>query len=184
MRPAALAGLLVIGAAGYAAWRRARAGETWESVDIAPPSLGETWSAITGAIMPSRWSEDKIPPEYLPAIRAAESANALPRNLLARLLWQESRYRPRAVSPAGAQGIAQFMPETAREFGIDPLDPAQAIPAAGRYLRQLHNRFGDWTAALAAYNWGMGNVARKGLARAPAETRRYYTDILGDIGYA
>lgn len=135
------------------------------------------------------WHESKIPAQYLAMIRAAEAVNGLPRNMLARLLWQESRYREdiitgRVTSSVGAQGIAQFMHATAEEFGIDPLDPAQAIPAAGRYLRQLYSSLGSWSKALAAYNWGIGNVRRKGLDKAPAETRAYYGGILADIGMA
>ena len=78
-------------------------------------------------------------------------------------------------------GIAQFMPATAREWlGSEAaaLDPNAAIPGAARYLAWLYNRTGGWAEALAAYNWGIGNVQRKGLARAPAETRDYFSTIL------
>lgn len=130
------------------------------------------------------------PPEkYAATIAQAEQASGLPVDMLARLLWQESRYRDdiitgRVRSPAGALGIAQFMPATAREMGIDPLNPAQAIPAAGRYLARLYRMFGNWSEALAAYNWGMGNVQRRGLASAPRETRNYYSQILADVNSA
>lgn len=115
--------------------------------------------------------------------------HGLPRDLLARLLWQESRYREdiitgRTRSSVGALGIAQFMPATAADFGVDPLEPFQAIEGAARYLGQLFRQFGNWPEALAAYNWGPGNVKRKGLAAAPLETRNYYTQILADIGGA
>jgi soluble lytic murein transglycosylase-like protein len=73
------------------------------------------------------------------------------------------------------------MPATARDMGIDPLNWAQAIPAAGRYLARLYRSLGTWTKALAAYNWGIGNVQRQGLTRAPTETTNYYTQILGDV---
>lgn len=127
------------------------------------------------------------PPEkYAATIAAAEDRAGLPRNLLARLLYQESHYREdiitgRTRSSAGALGIAQFMPATAAEMGIDPLNPVQAINAAADYLARLHARFGNWSEALAAYNWGMGNVSRKGLAAAPRETRLYYSQILADV---
>ncbi|AVO43336.1 hypothetical protein C6571_16770 [Simplicispira suum] len=130
------------------------------------------------------------PPEkYAQAIAAAEAANGLPRDMLARLLWQESRYREEIIagrvrSPAGALGIAQFMPATARELGINALDPFQAIPAAARYLARLYGMFGNWSEALAAYNWGMGNVQRRGLDAAPTETRNYYRQILADVNAA
>lgn len=127
------------------------------------------------------------PPEpYNDWIAATEEHYGLPDNLLARLLYQESRYREDIISgavrsPAGALGIAQFMPATARDLGIDPLDPSQAIDAAGRYLAWLYGRLGDWGLTLAAYNWGIGNVTRKGIQNAPAETLAYVNDIMGDI---
>lgn len=124
---------------------------------------------------------------FRPAVDAAESTYGIPPGLLGRLLYQESHYRTDIItgavsSPVGAQGIAQFMPATAAELGIDPLNPAQAINAAGRYLRQLYDRFGDWKMALAAYNFGQGNVA-KGRAW-PAETVAYVNDISADVGLA
>lgn len=126
------------------------------------------------------------PAAYAATIAQAEQRHAIPQNMLARLLYQECRWREdiisgRLRSPAGAIGIAQFMPATARELGIDPLDPVQAIDAAGRYLASLYRKFGTWTQALAAYNWGQGNVQRKGLGAAPAETRAYYSEILADV---
>jgi len=74
------------------------------------------------------------------------------------------------------------MPATAAEMGIDPLDPFAAIDAAARYLRSLYRQTGAWDKALAAYNWGIGNVQRKGIARAPTETQNYFRQILADIG--
>jgi soluble lytic murein transglycosylase-like protein len=102
------------------------------------------------------------------------------------VLYQESRFRDdiisgRTRSSAGAIGIAQFMPGTARDLGIDPLNVDQAIAGAARYLRMQLDNFGDWTRALAAYNWGPGNVQRRGLDRAPAETREYVKAVLGDV---
>lgn len=130
-----------------------------------------------------RWTEASIPAQYLQPIRTAEAQYGLPRNLLARQLWQESRYNPNAVNAVtGAIGIAQFMPATAADFGIDPRNPLQAIDAAGKYMRQLYNTTGSWLLALAAYNWGIGNVLRKGIGSAPTETRQYYSQILADIG--
>lgn len=131
----------------------------------------------------------KPPAKYAPAIAAAEDKHGIPRDMLARLLWQESRYREdiitgRVRSPAGAVGIAQFMPATAAQFGLDRLDPFASIDTAGRYLAQLYRRFGNWSEALAAYNWGQGNVSRKGLSLAPRETRTYYTSILADVNSA
>ena len=96
-------------------------------------------------------------------------------------LTKESNLNPNAVNTrSGAAGIAQFMPGTAAGFGIDPMDPTQAIPAAAAYMRQNLNKFGgDYAHALAAYNWGPGNVANHGLAAAPPETQNYVATILG-----
>lgn len=128
----------------------------------------------------------KPPAQYAATISATEARYGLPTDMLARLLYQESRYRADIISgatrsPVGALGIAQFMPATAAELGIDPLNPTQAIDGAGRYLSRLFQSFGNWSEALAAYNWGMGNVQRKGLAAAPRETRNYYAQILADV---
>ncbi|HJW55875.1 MAG TPA: lytic transglycosylase domain-containing protein [Burkholderiaceae bacterium] len=141
------------------------------------------------------WSESVIPQQYLQAIRDAEARYRLPRNLLARLLWQESRYRPDIISgatrsAAGALGIAQFMPE--RISGVPAsiaLDPFQAIPAAADMLARLYRRFNQWSYALAAYNWGEGNVSswiRTGRGvngqLMPTETRNYFNQVMADIG--
>jgi soluble lytic murein transglycosylase-like protein len=126
---------------------------------------------------------------YAGPIAGVEDANGIPRNLLARLLYQESRFRPEIISgavtsPAGAVGIAQFMPSTAAQFGIDPRDPFASINAAGVYLSKLYAQLGSWSLALAAYNWGPGNVAKKGLDAAPQETRDYVAQITSDVAVA
>jgi soluble lytic murein transglycosylase-like protein len=146
-------------------------------------------------LKPGPWVPPARAEPYLAAIADAEARYSIPHNLLARLLYEESRYREdiitgRTVSSAGALGIAQFMPGTAAELGIDPLDPFAAIPAAARYLRRLYDRFGDWRQALAAYNWGQGNHERKDLPDGivgddwPAATRNYVEAISRDAGIA
>lgn len=130
------------------------------------------------------WPTGSAP--YRQMIEAAAEQHAVPVSILAWLLWKESRYKPGVIdgttrSRVGAMGIAQFMPATAREeLGSEAaaLDPARAIPGAARYLAKLFRSVGSWEAALAAYNWGIGNVQRKGLSVAPAETVDYYTTIL------
>ncbi|WP_430648846.1 lytic transglycosylase domain-containing protein [Bradyrhizobium pachyrhizi] len=100
----------------------------------------------------------------------------------ARLIWQESRFRSNEISHAGAQGVAQFMPETAAEVGLDdPFDPLQALPASAGLLRKLRDDFGNLGLAAAAYNAGSGRV-QKWLARQselPRETRDYVRIITG-----
>lgn len=146
-----------------------------------PTILDELMSTITNKLQ--LWRPPAI---YAPRIAAAEAKYGIPAGILARLLYQESHYREdiitgRVKSPVGAAGIAQFMPATARDMGIDPMDVSASIDAAGRYLSSLYRATGSWTKALAAYNWGIGNVQRKGLVLAPAETRNYYTQILTDV---
>lgn len=107
-----------------------------------------------------------------------ERQHNLPSGLLAAVMNAESGGNPNAVSPAGAQGLFQFMPATAKELGIDPLNPQQAAEGAARYYGQLSNKYGgDLNKMLGAYNWGMGNVDRKGLESAPKETRDYISKI-------
>jgi soluble lytic murein transglycosylase-like protein len=114
--------------------------------------------------------------------KAAAEENSIPLGFLVRLLWQESRFRATEVSSAGAQGIAQFMPQTAVEMGLrNPFDPLQAIPASARFLRKLHDQFGNLGLAAAAYNAGGGRI-QKWLSRRsslPKETRAYVKIITG-----
>jgi peptidoglycan DL-endopeptidase CwlO len=112
---------------------------------------------------------------------AAEAANGIPTDLLARQGWQESDFDPAATNPSGAAGIMQFEPATAAQFGVDPLNPASAIPGAAQYLSQLHNQFGSWTLALAAYDAGPGNVTKYGGVPPFAETQNYVAKILVDV---
>jgi soluble lytic murein transglycosylase-like protein len=123
------------------------------------------------------------PPQYAALVGKAAVDNDLPPQLLAAQLKQESGFNPNAVSPAGATGISQFMPATAREMGVtDPRDPTQAIPAGARYLRQNIDKFGGSVPlGLAAYNAGPGRVERSGgdISRLPAETQGYVKNITG-----
>jgi hypothetical protein len=116
-------------------------------------------------------------------IAAQADTNALPRDFLARLIWKESRFDANAVSPAGAEGIAQFMPGTARLRGLkDSFDVGEAIPASAAYLADLKRSFGNLGLAAAAYNAGENRVSRW-LASGgflPMETENYVLDILGE----
>jgi hypothetical protein len=120
-------------------------------------------------------------------IAAAAKANNLPLTFFARVIWQESRFKADAVGPPTrsgdrAQGIAQFMPETAAERRLlDPFDPVQALPKAAAFLSELRARFGNLGLAAAAYNAGPQRVRDwlDGRGRLPAETRRYVAAITG-----
>lgn len=171
----------------------------WSGFDLAPvdtaaPAVSSDLAADLEAInnlgftvtRQTAWKPPASAAPYLETIAQAEADNGLPAGLLARVLHQESRFRPDIItgktkSPAGALGIAQFMPATAKERGVDPLNPTSAINGAAGYLASLFDRFGDWSKAIAAYNWGQGNVARKGLDRAPPETRAYVAQITKDV---
>lgn len=98
--------------------------------------------------------------------------------LIEAVIWQESHWHANAVSPAGARGLAQLMPATARALGTNPDDPTANIEGGVRYLRQLVDHFdGDIERALAAYNAGPGRVMRAGGVPAIPETRAYVTSI-------
>jgi hypothetical protein len=116
------------------------------------------------------------------AVQSAAVANELPIEFFTRLIWQESRFNPRAVSHKGAQGVAQFMPKTALWRGLaDPFDPLQALPQSAAFLRELRAQFGNLGLAAAAYNAGPGRVQAwlSGHASLPGETRAYVMAITG-----
>ena len=114
-------------------------------------------------------------------IDAAAAKYGLDPALLRGLIRAESNFNPNAGSPAGAQGLTQLMPGTARSLGVaNPFDPAQAIDGGARYLRQQLDRFGgDERLGLAAYNAGPGAVQRFGGVPPYAETRNYVERVLG-----
>ena len=115
-------------------------------------------------------------------IQAVSKAQNIPEAFLARLIWKESRFDPNAVSPVGAQGIAQFMPTTAKLRGLqDPFEPHQAIAASASYLIDLKQEFGNWGLAAAGYNAGPGRVSqwRAGISGLPFETQDFVASITG-----
>jgi len=103
-------------------------------------------------------------------------------NLFLRLVQQESGFNPNARSPVGAQGLAQLMPATARELGVDPSDPMQNLAGGAKYFRQQMDRFQDPALALAAYNAGPSRVAKAGGIPNIAETQNYVRAIMGGAG--
>jgi len=126
-----------------------------------------------------------VPAEYAAPIARAASRWNVSASLLAAQIYAESAFNPFAVSPAGARGMAQFMPGTARAYGLrDPFDPDAAIQAQGRLMRDLLRRFGTVPLALAAYNAGPGAVAGCGCIPAYPETRAYVARVLALMGGA
>lgn len=156
-------------------------------IDIPPQrDIDESLQTDAGAPIP-------LPPVKKPVVERshreicdtlayAAQSNDLPAPFFIRLLFQESRFQPGVVSPAGAEGIAQFMPETSADVGLDnPFDPLQAIPASARLLRNLFEQFGNLGLAAAAYNAGPRRIqnwlAKK--AKLPQETQGYVKTITG-----
>lgn len=115
--------------------------------------------------------------DFSDILTATETKYGLPKGLLHGQMMAESGGNPNAVSKVGAQGLMQFMPETAKQYGIDPLDPHQAIDGAGRYMRDLIGQTPDLRSAVAAYNWGIGNLKRQGIEAMPQETRDYIAKV-------
>jgi hypothetical protein len=123
---------------------------------------------------------DFVPERYAPIITRAAQRWNVSATLLAAQIYAESGFNPFARSPAGAQGIAQFMPGTAAAIGLrNPFDPEQAIDAQAHLMRDLLRRFAAVPLALAAYNAGPAPVARCGCVPPYPETRAYVARILG-----
>jgi soluble lytic murein transglycosylase-like protein len=126
-----------------------------------------------------------VPAQFAPAISRAAQRWSVSGALLAAQLYAESGFNPFARSPAGAQGIAQFMPGTAQAYGLDdPFDAERAIDAQAHLMRDLLRQFGAVPLALAAYNAGAGAVAACGCIPPYPETRGYVARILGLLGGA
>lgn len=142
-----------------------------------PPSYTST--ALTEPAFPN------VPGAYRQAFIQAGQRNGVDPAVLARQARTESGFNPRAVSPAGARGIMQFMPGTAQRFGVDPTNAPQSIEAAGEYMAANQKLFGGNTGlAAAGYNWGEGNVQnwlKSGAdpSRMPEETRKYVQSVTG-----
>lgn len=118
--------------------------------------------------------------EYEPMIRAAAARYELPPELIAGVIWQESRGNPRAVSHCGAMGLMQLMPATAANLGVlNAFDPIQNIDGGAKYLRQMLDKFGRVDFAVAAYNAGPGNVSKFNGIPPFKETQDYVPHVLG-----
>jgi hypothetical protein len=115
---------------------------------------------------------------YADLFSRAASRHGVDASLLAAVAQQESNFNSSAVSPAGAQGLMQFMPATAAGLGVNPLDPTSAIDGAAKYLSQLTKQFGSTDLALAAYNAGPGTVTRYGGIPPYSETQNYVRNVL------
>jgi soluble lytic murein transglycosylase-like protein len=122
----------------------------------------------------------QVPADILPLIQQAAQANGVDAALVAAVARAESGFNPSAGSPAGAQGLMQLMPGTARGLGVtDPFDAAQSANGGAKYLRAQLDRFGDPSLALAAYNAGPGAVTKYGGVPPYQETQTYVQRVLG-----
>lgn len=151
------------------------------------PAAGETVARATAGL-----DERGLIPNIINAVTVGRictliateaKANSIPPEFFARLIWKESRFDHQAVSPVGAEGIAQFMPGTARLVGLkDPFDIDLAIPASASHLADLKKNLGNFGLAAAAYNAGEGRVSRwiNSGGFLPLETEDYVLDITGE----
>jgi hypothetical protein len=140
------------------------------------------WPAVHAASDEAEPVSDNALATLCSIVEGSAKAEGLPVNFFTRLIWRESSFRPGAVSPAGAMGVAQFMPGTASERGLaDPFDPAAAIPASAKLLAELSARFGNLGLAAAAYNAGPNALANwlAGDGYMPIETQDYVLAITG-----
>ncbi len=117
--------------------------------------------------------------EYLPMAEEAAAKLGVPKDLFTRLIQMESNWNPKAISPAGAIGLAQLMPATAAKLGVDPYDPKANLEGGALYLKQQFKRFRSWKLAIAAYNAGPEAVAKYDDVPPYAETQAYVLAILG-----
>ena len=156
-----------------------QAGESVKVQDVGTPTvirrvLPEQPTAMTGTSGSSALAG--VP--YANLFTQAANRHGVDASLLAAVASQESSFNSQAVSPAGAQGLMQFMPGTAKGLGVNALDPSSAINGAAKYLSQLTGQFGSTELALAAYNAGPGTVSRyNGIPPYP-ETQNYVRAVM------
>lgn len=117
--------------------------------------------------------------QYLTVARSAARQHGVPEDLFLRLVQQESNWNPQARSHKGALGLAQLLPTTAANLGVDPTNPKQNLEGGARYLAQQYRKFGSWRLALAAYNAGPAAVEKYGGVPPYEETKNYVKKILG-----
>lgn len=144
-----------------------------------PPGM-----AIGATAAPRGVASAGLGPELQALIEEKAAKHGVPAWLVKQVVMAESGGNAKAVSPVGAQGLMQLMPETANELGVtNPFDPSDNVDGGVRYLKRMMDAFGgDLPKAVAAYNAGPGAVARYGGVPPYAETRAYVRRILGDQG--
>lgn len=157
-------------------WASVQTATGWNSAVVASPAAPHETPRHTRPMPPASGVRRA---NYLPHVQAAEARYALPSGLLDALVWTESRYDPLAMSKAGAAGLGQLMPATARLLGVsNRFQPIENIYGAARYLRWMLDRFGMVHLAVAAYNAGPGAVSRAGGVPQNGETPGYVREVL------
>ena len=180
----AQADVLEIGADGEARWI---SGTMVSANETGAVALAEVPTDVIAmlpeeALADTRRHASGIPAAYAATVQELAHRFDLSPALIEAVVWQESRWRADAVSPAGARGLAQLMPGTAREMGVDPDDPIANLEGGARYLREQLDRFdGDLERALAAYNAGPGRVIRSGGVPQIRETQVYVASVMGRL---
>ena len=151
------------------------------SADAAPDDRKPTSLERARAALAESRSAPLSNQELCTTLIEVARANDLPLGFFTNLIWQESRFDYDAISPVGAMGIAQFMPDVAEKLSLDAFDSRNALPASGRLLRTLRARFGNLGLAAAAYNAGPKRVSDwlEGRSTLPKETRDYVSIITG-----
>ncbi len=117
--------------------------------------------------------------EFLPMAEEAAAKFGVPKDLFTRLVQAESNWNPDALSPAGAIGLAQLMPDTAARMGIDPHNPQANLEGGALYLKKQYMRFRSWKLAVAAYNAGPEAVEKYDDVPPYPETQAYVLAIFG-----
>lgn len=147
----------------------------------APPIAANASRQATGTPL-TQVAETAGPQQWQASVAALAAKYDVSPSLIEAMVWQESRWRTDARSPVGARGLAQLMPGTARELGVNPDDPHANLEGGVRYLRQQLDAFGgNVEKALAAYNAGPGRVARAGGVPNIRETQNYVAVIMARL---
>ncbi|GGC29386.1 hypothetical protein GCM10011371_16180 [Novosphingobium marinum] len=177
---AAHADVLEIDASGYG-WV---AGGPKAAAIVAEP-VGGSAPIVDSAPHPQSITEVSVeagPAQWRARVAELAAKYDISPTLLEAVVWQESRWNARAISPVGARGLAQLMPGTARDMGVDPDDPHANLEGGARYLRMQLDAFdGDIEKALAAYNAGPGRVIRAGGIPRIRETQAYVASIMSRL---
>jgi hypothetical protein len=147
-----------------------------DTLELLPDGTGFHPASFTGV------AEAAGPERFRARVAELAAKYDISPTLLEAVVWQESRWNAGALSPVGARGLAQLMPETARQLGVNPLDPMANLEGGARYLRMQLDAFGgDIERALAAYNAGPARVTKAGGIPAIRETQLYVASIMAHL---